>query len=385
MVLDMASLCEDGCFEFSGVKPLLSKGTSMMRVNILLLATISLLTACSQAERRSAASSEHDHHASHMIEAKPDEQGRLLFGMKHEMDAEMLAELQEKPVFSGYTDEQLVKVMSLMGPNYTWPVSDPGMSAKKGALILVHGFGGHGDAVLRNQLGPTSERQPTTLAIGMSMMTSDHIQAGIQTLEDSGARKIVVVPVVSTRHNTLMRQWDFIFGLNDTPEYGRVPQVTSSAKLKIVEPLDDHPLVGEILVDYANEISTDPAREEVIIVGHGPVDDDDNREQLALMENLADYLRAEKRFAAVHVASLQDDAPREVRMARIRELRERVFRANQNGRDVLIVTNLLGTRIVQSGLRRALSGLEYKFNSKGLIEHENFIKWITASIDDGLN
>ena len=51
-------------------------------------------------------------------------------------------------------------------------------------------------------------------------------------------------------------------------------------------------------------------------------------------------------------------------------------------RDVLIVTNLLGTRIVQSGLRRALQGLEYRFNAKGLIQHENFIAWINLSIDE---
>ncbi len=356
-----------------------------MRVSILLLSTISLIVGCSQATRQADEPVDHSHHGGHVMDATPDDQGRLLYGMKHEMSEEMLAELREKPVFSGYTDEQLVKVMGLMGPNYTWPVSNPDMSAKKGALILVHGFGGHGDAVLRSQLGPTAERQPTTLAIGMSMMTSDHIQMGIRNLQESGARKIVVVPVVSTRHNTLMRQWDFIFGRSDTPEYGRVPRVTSSAKLKIVEPLDDHPLVGEILVDYANEISTDPGREEVIIVGHGPVDPEDNKSQLQLMENLADYLRADNRFAAVHVASLQDDAPNNVRMARIRELREQVIAANQNGRDVLIVTNLLGTRIVQSGLRRALQGLNYRFNSKGLIEHENFIKWINASIDEGLS
>lgn len=356
-----------------------------MRINVLLLTTVFMLGACSQASRQAEKPADHSHHAGHTVDAVPDDQGRLLYGMKHEMNDEMLAELREKPVFSGYTDEQLVKVMGLMGPNYTWPVSEPGMSGKSGALVLVHGFGGHGDAVLHNQLVPTSKNQPTTLAIGMSMMTSDHIQMGIQTLEESNVRKIVVVPVVSTRHNTLMRQWDYIFGQSDTPEYGRVPQVTSSAKLTIVEPLDDHPLVGEILVDYVNEISTDPAREEVIIVGHGPVDYNDNLAQLQLMENLADYIRAEKRFAAVHVVSLQDDAPPEVRLARIRELRARVFLANKNGREVLIVTNLLGTRIVQSGVRRALNGLNYRFNSKGLIEHENFIKWITVSINDGLN
>lgn len=356
-----------------------------MRNVLSIVAALSLLSACSQAPKKGGAGTGHDHHSAHAIEAVPDEQGRLLYGMKHEMDDAMIAELMQRPVFSGYTEEQLVKVMGMMGSNYAWPVNSSPAQDKYAALVLVHGFGAHGDSVLRQQLAPTAGEHPTTLAIGMSMMTSAHIQVGIQTLEEQGAKKIVVVPVVSTRHNTLMRQWNFIFDRTDTPEYGRVPRVSSSASLKIAEPLDDHPLVGKILIDYANEISTSPQDEEVIIVGHGPVDSEDNREQIRLMENLADYLRAEQRFAAVHVASMQDDAPRDVRMARIQDLRNRVFAANQQGRDVLIITNLLGTRIVQSSLRRALRGLEYRFNTKGLIQHDNFIEWITVSIDDALN
>jgi hypothetical protein len=98
------------------------------------------------------------------------------------------------------------------------------------------------------------------------------------------------------------------------------------------------------------------------------------------MENLATVLRDNADFAAVNIVSLQDDAARDVRMARIRELREMVIRANEQGHDVLIVTNLLGTRIVQSSLSRALRGLNYRFNAKGLIQHENFIDWINLSV-----
>jgi hypothetical protein len=102
------------------------------------------------------------------------------------------------------------------------------------------------------------------------------------------------------------------------------------------------------------------------------------------MENLAAMLRDGSEFAAVHVVSLQDDAPRDVRMARIRELRELVGQANMRGREVLVVTNLLGTRVVQSSLRRALRGLNYRFNPRGMIEHENFGVWVDESVSAAL-
>jgi sirohydrochlorin cobaltochelatase len=340
------------------------------------------LSACSTAEQ--SAGVDHAAHAMHMQNTAPDAQGRQLYGMKHDMSPEMLAELRTRPVFAGYTDEQLVKVMGLMGSNYTWPVTADTVVGKRGALILVHGFGDHGDAVLRQQLQAGAAERPTSLAIGMSMMTSAHIQLGLDDLTAAGAKKIVVVPVVSTRHNTLMRQWDYIFDRSDEPEYGRVPQVATRARLKFAAPLDDHPLVGEIILDYVNEVSEQPAKEEIIIVGHGPVDPDDNRDQLALMEHLAAMVRAGGDFAAVNVISLQDDAPAEVRRARIQELRTMVSGAQARGNQAIVVTNLLGTRIVQSSLRRALRGLPYRYNFKGLVQHEKFIDWVNLSIEENL-
>jgi hypothetical protein len=315
----------------------------------------------------------HAHHgAAHLEHVEPDELGRQLYGTKHTMDAAMLAEMRDIAVFAGYTDEQITHVMALMGSDYTWPVSAAEQQGKTGVLILVHGFGNHGDTVLREALQPTGKTYPTTLALGMSMMTSDHIQLGINDLEAAGAQEIIVIPVVSTRYNDLMRQWDYIFARRDDAAYATVPRVSSSADIRIAAALDDH----------AREISRRPDNEEVIIVAHGPVDAEENRLQLKMLENIADYLRENSGFAAVSVATLQDDAPPDVRMARTRELRDRVQQANAQGHDVIVVTTLLGTRIVQSSLARNLRGLDYRFNGKGLIEHPQFIEWINWSIEN---
>jgi len=351
------------------------------RLKALLISTYAVLAACSTSmQEPEPASVDHSAHSSNLAHVAPDEKGRQLYGVKHEMDAEMLAELSAINVFKGFTDEQIMRAMQHMGPNYTWYASDAGLKEKFGVLILAHGFGDHGDAVLKNQLDQTAANYPLSFAYGMSMMTSDHMQLGLNDLVAAGATNIVVIPVVSTRHNSLMRQWEYIFRLRKEPEYARVPQLSTSATLNFMPPPDDHFLVAEILLDYASEISQDPQKEELIIVGHGPVDPEDNLDQLVLMENLAGMIRDDVDFAAVRVVSLQDDATREVRMARINELRAMVAQANGQGRDVLIVTNLLGTRIVQSSLRRALRGLDYRFNAKGLIQHENFIKWINLSV-----
>ncbi len=316
--------------------------------------------------------------------AAPDELGRRMYGMKHAISDEQLAELREAKAFGGANDDQIKRLMGLMGSNYSWYASDPALRGKEGVLVLSHGLGVQGDQKLRASIQASDIEQPVALAFGMSMMTSKHIQLAVDELVAAGAERIVVVPVLSTYHNSLMRQWDYIFGRREQPEYARVARVSGTVSVNLVSALNDHPLVGAIVADHAREVSYEPAKEEVIIVGHGPVDPADNLDQLAMMENIADVVRRDRDYAAVHVATMQDDAPRDVRMANFMMLRQRIQNAENEGRKMIVVTNLLGNRIVQSSLRRGLSGMGYRFNFKGLLEHEDFIVWIEESVADGL-
>jgi hypothetical protein len=319
--------------------------------------------------------------APRVIVAEPDAEGRQLYAMNHAMNNAMLAELRQAiPRLAELDDPGVMRVMHAMGPNYTWYLSPAGLQQAYGVLVLAHGFQDQGDRVLRQRLQPVAEQAPTALALGMSMMTSDHVQLALNNLEAAGATDIVVIPAVSTQHNTMLRQWDYIFSREPEPAYARVARVGTRARLHFAPPLDDDPLVGDILIDYAAEISRLPEREEVIIVAHGPEGEADNQAQLVMLRRLADYVAARSDYAAVRVATLQDDAVAAVRSDNVAELRAMVVAAAAQGRDVLLVTNLLGTRTVQSRLRLDLRGLRYRFNRKGLVQHPNFVTWVNAAV-----
>jgi len=311
----------------------------------------------------------------------PDAEGRQLENAPHLMDAAMMQELRERVErFKGLDDQSIMRTMDFMGPNYTWYLSNQSLRGDIGVLILTHGFSEHGDRLMGKRLRAIADDRPTALAAGMSMMTSDHVQLALNNLAAAGAKDIIVVPAISTRFNSMMRQWNYIFDVAQEPQYASVPRVVPPTRLHIVSPLEDHELVGEILLQYAAEISTEPRREEVIIVAHGPVGADDNQTQLAMLGRLADYIDERTGYAGVSAFTLQDDAALAVRAANVRALRDKVRAANEAGHEVLVVTNLLGTRTVQGGLRRDLKGLNYKFNSKGLIQHPNFMRWIEWSV-----
>jgi sirohydrochlorin cobaltochelatase len=306
-----------------------------------------------------------------------DDKGRRLHGMKHTVSEATLEQLQENVRgWENITPEEVALSMVQMGPNYEWYLSDDGISGRTGVLILLHGFRDRGDKVFKEQLQPYADIFPMVMAPGMSMVMSQHIQLGLDDLAAAGAETVVVVPVVSTEHNTMIRQWQYIFGLQDEFAYADVPQVETDAKVVFAAPPGDDPFVAEILLDYALEISTDPENEVVIIVSHGPSEETDNQLQLALMENLAKIVTEDGGFSAVYPATLQDDAPPEVRKANVEKLRGMVTDAQADGKEAIVVTNLIGAYTIQSKLRTDLKGLDYKFNAKGLVEHDSFVEWI---------
>ncbi len=309
-----------------------------------------------------------------------DELGRRLYGMQHKMDPEMTAELREKvDLFEKYSDAEIALSMNMMGGNYAWYLSDDSVAGSQGVLLLLHGFKNE-DGRFKRQIESMTNIFPTAMAPGMSMMMSDHIQLALDDIKAAGAQQIVVVPIVSNAYNTMLRQWEYIFGMRDEAAYASVSRVNTDAQVLFAKPPGDDPLIAEILLDHAYELSEDAPNEAVVIAAHGPQSAEDNVKALAELEILAKYMREDGDFASVQGITLQDDAPAEVRDANVEKLRGIVAGAQSKGQRVLVVTNLIGSRTIQAKLRADLKGLDYTFNAKGIVEHPNFMKWMGETI-----
>ena len=317
----------------------------------------------------------------HSMSASRDAEGRTLYDMKHQMDPAMTRELRDKvALYKNYSDAEITLSMDMMGQEYAWYISPPGLKGSQGVLILIHGFREQGDKIFRDQVQSIGNIFPTAMGVGMAMMMSNHIQVALDDLKAAGAKEIVVVPITSSRTTELYRQWLYIFGKLDKPEFSSVKRVQTDATLHFVVPPGDDPLVAETLLDFASEISKDPKKEVVIIVAHGPTSRVDNADELQAMSNLAKVVKADGGFVDVRGMTLQDDAPPEVREENVRMLREVVEAATKNGHRVLVVTNLIAARSIQAKLRSDLKGLTYEFNPKGLVNHPNFMKWMTEAV-----
>ncbi|HEY0161120.1 MAG TPA: CbiX/SirB N-terminal domain-containing protein [Edaphobacter sp.] len=281
---------------------------------------------------------------------------------------------------------------------------------KPGILLLAHGgrLQSWNDEVKRVAVEVDS-KVPTEIAFGMAARSS--LQAGIDRLTARGVTEIVAVPLFVSSHSSVIDSTAYLLGLRksapedlemfsamDHPGGGHgdmdmshmkknpeaMKPVQASVPVRMTSALDHHALVAEILADRAGAVSRDPASEVVLLVAHGPVEDEENKLWLKEMQILADAMQAKTKYASVQCLTLRDDAGDPVRNKATDELRAQVQKINGSGKTVLVVPLLLSFGGIEDGLKERLKGLQYRMPTQGLLPDPRIIDWVLSSEQDAI-
>lgn len=344
----------------------------MKTVKLFLLATVLLMTAAAGAAPAPPAGG-----------SAPDGRKMIMAHSHADMTPELIAALKKAiPQYRAMTDMEIHMSMGGMGPDYQWNVSAPQLRGSVGVLVLTHGVGETGDRIFKRAIEPIGTKYPTSIGIGMAMTHSEPLQSAVDDLTKAGAKTIILVPPLVSKHNTIYRQWEYIFGWPTAAEYLSVPRVKTKLKLVMAHTFDDSPLFTQMLLDHARELSKNPAREAVMIVAHGPEDNEDNLPDLAFLNAHAVKVKAQGGFAQVQAINLQDDAFKPIRAANVRNLRKMITDAQARGYDILVVPAVIASFGLQAKLKQDLLGLKYRFQEKGVSEHPAFAKLLEQRIQE---
>ena len=301
-------------------------------------------------------------------------------GMDHDISQEEYDTLRERILtYRSWSNKEIMDNMMAMPPTYDRYISDKELKGDLGIIVLTHGAFEPGDTYFANSLMGLAQQHPVSVGYGMAMMNGNHIQSAIDNLEAAGAQKIVCVPAALSANGTVYEQWAFYFGEREDAVYLDAPRMTSNVPMTLAEPMRDHPMASQMLLDHALEISKNPENEFVLILGHGPSEPEDNVAELKVIAKHAERVKANGGFADVKAYNFQDDAPPEVRGANVNTMRGWIEEANAAGLDVIMVGYLLATRGIQHKIPEDFAGLEFTFNEKGLSSHPGFAKWVEAN------
>lgn len=287
---------------------------------------------------------------------------------------------------------------------------------KVGILLLAHGGDESWNKEIHAAAAPVKKKYPLEVAFGMADPVT--LQAGIDSLERGGIEKIVVVPLFISSFSPIIRQNEFLLKKRDkladkpmvmdhskghghnphhshhsdtrNPEEDSVKLIPVNFKSEIIltQPLNDHPLVAEILLERILELSQQPANETVILVAHGPNDDDDNKHWIETMNSIAaqiENLHQEnnKPFRQIVPVTIRDDADSLIYAQAKEQLRALVSESGSDG-DVIVVPLLLARGGIEKGIVARLEGLKYKWSGKTLLPHPGITEFIESTVNSAL-
>ena len=286
-----------------------------------------------------------------------------------------------------------------------------GTSSSVGILLLAHGGSKEWNASVEAVAAEAGKSQPTEVALGMADRTT--MLAGIEKLTARGVTQIVAVPLFVSSHSSVIESTRFLLGLRaDAPaelaDYAamdmdhqhaghgdgaasanagtpaadaqdKTKPVEHTVPIKMAPALDRHQILADILADRAAAISKNPAKEEVVLVAHGPNEDSENALWLADLGAVAKLVATKVPYALVEVATLRDDAEPPVRDAATANLRNLATNGYNANLRVLIVPVLLSYGGIENGIRKRLDGLDHVMSPAGILPDPRIVNWILAS------
>lgn len=282
-------------------------------------------------------------------------------------------------------------------------------SVPYGVLLMAHGGDASWNAEIDRLRGAMDPKVPTEVALGMADVKA--LQAAVDRLQRRGARRISAVPLFVHSRSEVLDQTRYALGLS--PRHSEVlrlageraaragaahghprghgggsahgghghafslERVKSRVPISMSAALDDDPLVARILTERARALSREPARETIVLVAHGPVDEAALSAWEASLSRSAARVREAGGFKSCVFATLRDDAAPEVRARAVSALRAMVEAGAQDGR-ALVVPVLIARGGIEGKIARDLAGLDYAWDGRTLMPHEGFEAWALA-------
>ena len=125
-------------------------------------------------------------------------------------------------------------------------------------------------------------------------------------------------------------------------------------RITVAGPIDDNPLIAELILDRAREVSEDENNEILVICRWGDSTYIQHSELYA--QSLADQVKAISNFKDVKFGFMGISSP---------NIRQAVAEVAQDGSVIVVTTNSLGSSYVDGLIAKKLKDLNYTYNGKG--------------------
>ncbi|MBI4501820.1 MAG: hypothetical protein HY700_11730 [Gemmatimonadetes bacterium] len=257
-------------------------------------------------------------------------------------------------------------------------------SAQTGLVVVAHGA----DTGWNNRIRAVMDSVrwtsgPSALAF---LMGPENQTAGWDTAMRSvmarGAKAAVVVPLMVSTYGSHVRQIQYYAGARDSlpPELAQHAMHMSekpSVPVAVTPGLDGSAEMVDAVAARWRSVNDRDRRRPVMLVAHGPNDDDDARHWFQDLERIGAGLKDAGFAGELRSGLLRDDAPKTVRAAAVQQMRDTIQAlAARSADSVVIMPILISTGIERSKLPKDFAGLPVRYSGEPLAPLPQIARWI---------
>ncbi|MBA4495535.1 sirohydrochlorin chelatase [Paenactinomyces guangxiensis] len=245
----------------------------------------------------------------------------------------------------------------------------------RGVLVIAHGSSKQDWVELVDQAVKQVQLDYPVATAFLEMVEGRSIPDGIKELEEQGVTEVIAVPLFVSSGSTHIEEISYLLGLNQHPKVEVEEEPFEiNAKVRLCPAMDDHPLISDILVERAGEMSVNPAEEVILLVGHGS--DVEGFKQLweKGMDSLAKQIRRKLGFSDAVLATIHPD-----------NLHRRLSECSRNNRVLVLPLFLSEGYFTRKVLPSRMEGLDYVYTGKTYLPSPLISRWIEAVVNEEIS
>lgn len=247
---------------------------------------------------------------------------------------------------------------------------------KYGILVISHGSRS-GDWVRLVDEAVGAVRVPEGIPVYSSFLEIVEgrlIQDGISHLEALGVTDIIVVPLFVSSGSTHVDEISYALGVKDRPLLPTdLEPFAIRARIHCTSPIDDDPIIADIVYAKIKALSAHPQKEILLLVGHGSIEKGFHTLWRKGLEKLAMRIQAIGGFDEADVAMLlPNQVPRKMTW----------WLRRKPGHTVIVAPLFLSEGYFTGEvIPERLNGYEYRYNGEALLPHPGISRWIERQVE----
>jgi sirohydrochlorin cobaltochelatase len=252
--------------------------------------------------------------------------------------------------------------------------SEKGVS-KKGVLVISHGS--HDPKWVKEVhdiVSQTGIPVPTTVSF-LETSSEDEtlsIRQGIETLVRAGTSQILAVPLFLSSFTTHLAEIRSL--LNEVQS-----EPSESCRIQFCEPLNDHPIVADILFDRIRE-QICPETDGVILAAHGVNDPDLYIRYERMLQRIVQHVQSKMEAWLATVSPPLACPPVRYGTFYPDTLRDVACSVASERTPFVVPLFLAEGYFTKTKIPRKLEGIPFKYNGKALLPHPGITTWLRQQV-----